>query len=832
MQSSFFPFPHKPQFRILSYFRPTEPVLPIKSATNQLRELSQTILSAQTSISTPKAHAGVAVPMSAEELEKEMADMASNVPKPVNVKKSSAIETSTSKDGITTWILLSGTDATSAPSPSQKSDKIAKVKDSPSPSKVPNVAPPTTKNASKNKSKGTAKPATATTKTQSSEEDDFKQSTTVRSVIGKKKVATAVKAEQVTTSAPPAKTTSVPFLVLEAKDAEFNLPEDRAAPTTTKPKTKRPTKGNANKKKNVNKKKTPTTEVELLSDEEDTKNSTKTAVSKIKPKPMATQLYNFLAREIMPTVGVGLLGLVVTAGIAGYFLNPLGAIRRSYEAADRKEDLYYYNNEEYAGPGADGLSEEEVFGKVIAGMPSKGNTYRNAGVRYGNQLQSQRPNQFHQHGQQKYASATVALNTNNGPYARYRNVQAPQQQQTYSSSYNPHYQQRNNNPNVIMQKSIASQIYAEPQANTTTSVSTPTTTEEVIVVTNADSFSPSIGESAPSIVYSQSQHSYDASFMDNEAHSNELKHRTQFVVGSVINTDAVSSSKDDDETKIESKYPSIVMPEHGPRRRRRHADASAITKFTPDENMLSSTENTTPNSDNISPSSKAPESDTMKTSKLSTISALPFDEQLIEAEQQYAKLRKRYENYKPSDKSATPIVKEMKRLDYQMIRLRRVASEAKDILQYQSEMHFESSNTEIRELISQGLTQVLSDVQFVGELLDNPKLVATKMNDRAQLTKRVEVKFAVKFGSENKATDTDGSSIKKEDQNDVESNMETTSESTIEYTTTPKPSLFLGFLKMLELKSAFGVNVLRSIRPAFDRAVQEVFQVNQTAYNH
>lgn len=822
------------------YFRPADPAPLVKSAGHQLRELTQTILSAQTAISTPKAHAGVAVPMTAEELEQEMAAMSANVPKPVNIKKNSAVETSTSKDGITTWILLSGTDATSPPSQNQKVDKTVKVKATPSPSKVPKSGTPTTKgnaaskaeptkNSNKNKSKTTAKPAATTTEAAQSEEDVVTKSTTVRSVALKKKVATTVQSADVTTSAPVvAKTTSVPFLVLEAKDAEFNLPEDRAAPTTSKPKTKRPTKVNANKKKNNNKKKNPTTEVELLSDEENTKNTTKTAVSKIKPKPMTTQLYNFLAREIMPTVGVGLLGLVVTAGIAGYFLNPLGAIRRSYEVADRKEDLYYYNNEEYAGPGADGLSEEEVFGKVIAGMPAKGNTYRNAGVRYGNQMQSQRPNQFRQHGQQKYAAAAVASNTNNGPYSRYRNAPAPQNQQQYSSSYNPQYQQRNNiNPNVIMQKSIASQIYAiEPQATTTTSTATPTTTEEVVVVTNSDSFSPSSVQSAPSIVYSQSQHNYDADFMDNEATSNELKRRTQFVVGTVINTDTASSSNVEEESKVEAKYPSIVMPEHGPRRRRRQAEDSLISTST----ESSSTETSTSGSDITSSGSTAETS----TSTTTTVPKLPFDDQLIETEQQYTKLRKRFEVYRSTGKSAVPIIKEMKRLDYQMSRLRRVSSETKDIEQYQFEMNLPSHNSEMCEMLAQGLSQAQTDIQFINEMLDDPKLATVKMNDRVQFNKRVEVKFAVNIGSANQASNSAVPANQNENSSDssLESNKESSYESTIEYTTTPKPSFFLGFLKMLELKSAFGVNVLRSIRPAFDRAVQDVFQVNQTAYNH
>ncbi|KAF5302205.1 hypothetical protein FQA39_LY10244 [Lamprigera yunnana] len=92
-----------------------------------------------------------------------------------------------------------------------------------------------------------------------------------------------------------------------------------------------------------------------------------------KEKPIGTQIYNYLSREIMPTVGVGLVGLMVTAGLASYFLYPFGAVRRSYDVDRKDKDGLYYYNDQYS-PG--GITEEEAIGKVIAGMPLK-NAYSN-----------------------------------------------------------------------------------------------------------------------------------------------------------------------------------------------------------------------------------------------------------------------------------------------------------------------------------------------------------------------------------------------------------------------------------------------------------------------
>lgn len=506
---------------------------------------------------------------------------------------------------------------------------------------------------------------------------------------------------------------------------------------------------------------------------------------------MSTKIYNYLSREIMPTVGVGLIGLVVTAGLAGYLLGPLGAIRRSYEAADRKDDLYYYNNEEYAGPGADGQSEEEVFGKVIAGMPVHTNNYRN-NVRY--VQQNPRPNQFQQSVPQKF------VQTQHQPqYTRYRNVagnthvhqQRPMQ--PYVSHQTKLVQQRNNlvAPNIISQKSIGSSIFAIPSAP---AVTTTTATTSAPKAPSIDIQTTSESSQLVDIVYSsQTEQSVEPLAQDSlkatdeylmkDDNPNELKRRSQFVVGTVfpesVDPSVVHGSFTDDDT-------TASVPEHGPRRRRRSIAAA-----------------------------------TQKT----------LDASVKQTEDQYEKLKMRLDKAEKNDK----ISKEMKHIDYEIGRLRKVIAEVKDIEQFQSELHILVHNSELEETIVSGVDQINGDIKFVNELLDSPADVDSKIVNRVQMIKNINLK-ASNGNTQAIGKKIDGASneLKLSSEAGAGSPMETTTsykstEPNVIYTTTTlRPSGLMGFLKMIELKAAFGVNVLRSIRPAFDKAFDDVFKVNQT----
>lgn len=137
-----------------------------------------------------------------------------------------------------------------------------------------------------------------------------------------------------------------------------------------------------------------------------------------KEKPVGTMIYNYLSREIMPTVGVGLVGLMVTAGLASYFLYPFGIAAKRADTVDRKDrEGYYYYRDQYSG----GMPEEEAIGKVIAGMPSNNlfsndhkpkSTYSNS--KY--QLVDRR-SQYHAHDQ-KVIKGTVE----NAPLTNYQTL--------------------------------------------------------------------------------------------------------------------------------------------------------------------------------------------------------------------------------------------------------------------------------------------------------------------------------------------------------------------------------------------------------------------------
>ncbi|KAI4463126.1 hypothetical protein MML48_4g00018370 [Holotrichia oblita] len=157
------------------------------------------------------------------------------------------------------------------------------------------------------------------------------------------------------------------ILTPELKDGDLELPHG----TANSKKSRRPTN---KKKKDKNRRKRPSAD-----SKNDLENKTKVAnkVSQ-KEKPISTQIYNYLAREVMPTVGVGLVGLVVTAGLASYFLYPFSGLRRSYEIDRKDKDLYYYDNGKITSDYDGGIAEEEAIGKVIAGMPFSSNNYGNS----------------------------------------------------------------------------------------------------------------------------------------------------------------------------------------------------------------------------------------------------------------------------------------------------------------------------------------------------------------------------------------------------------------------------------------------------------------------
>uniref|UniRef100_A0A182MK36 Uncharacterized protein n=1 Tax=Anopheles culicifacies TaxID=139723 RepID=A0A182MK36_9DIPT len=555
-------------------------------------------------------HAGVAEPMTDEEYQNELHRATERVP----------LRTTTPREGLSTWVLLSGSESTEMKSESTSTTRkvmttTTTTTATPKPTTATKRFQPTTRRLIPST---TSRPArTPTTTTNNPEEKKEKQnkplpkqkiaSTTLKPVILKKvkkpltNTPTTTTTTTTTTTPKPTTTTSTPtttpemviteqsastvandlsaavtddssiesstFLILEPKDAQFDLPEDRS-PSKTAPAsgkiTKKPTRkpnakapGAGTKKKPANKK-TRKPEVKDVVAKPGNKN-----------KPVSTQIINYLSREVMPTVGVGLVGLVMAAGLASYFLgSPLGALRRS---DDRKDDLYYSNYEEYAG--SDGQNEEDVFGKLIAGMPDR-TYYRNNAVRRRTQVQPVRTGHQYYHVQpysaNKYPHITYrnrAYGGTGGPSApetMYTNVnrqtqgQAPGQNQ--AKSQNEFYYNTPPTPYYPM-RTVSVEVPTRPPSPVYSSSSVATTVSSTVApVTTAPPSSPA----ADPIV--ETEHEM---MPHPEAYSSEHspEHHAHYVVGSSYSDSMLDMIN------------SASVPEHGPRRRRRAVESDEDVEF-------------------------------------------------------------------------------------------------------------------------------------------------------------------------------------------------------------------------------------------------------------
>ncbi|KAF5282194.1 hypothetical protein FQR65_LT02891 [Abscondita terminalis] len=320
------------------------------------------------------SHPGVAVPVHHSDMMWEESTKKLNFYKVENKQ--------TTGQGISTWVLLNS--QTVSPS------FVTTVKSTPKP-----VIKHDNKNLTRNeifnkitKPLFKKRPASSTTKkpnttqieetTQAVDQKLTKVKASVLSnAINNKTTTSSQKPQSILIESTTASTTTTnnnTHLSIEPKNDEVEL-------LTTTMSTKKRRTTVTKKKKNKNRRRRP-------AQEKTAGNNTKVAT---KEKPIGTQIYNYLSREIMPTVGVGIVGLMVTAGLASYFLYPFGPVRRSYDVDRKDKEGAYYYNDEYS-PG--GISEEEAIGKVIAGMPNK-----SGGLNYPTQTvkgayQNRKPNDF------------------------------------------------------------------------------------------------------------------------------------------------------------------------------------------------------------------------------------------------------------------------------------------------------------------------------------------------------------------------------------------------------------------------------------------------------
>jgi len=192
---------------------------------------------------------------------------------------------------------------------------------------------------------------------------------------------------------------------IESTD-DASTTEDVKDKTTRRPTTIKKKKKNKNRRRRPSKPDSETAESKV----EETSVAPPSTKIETHARPISTRIYNYLAREVMPSVGVGLVGLVLTAGLAGLFLYPFGGgiARRNYDKGSGPvpdHQMYYYNSYAPHPEHVKGQPEESVFGQVLSSMnhntfsPSyDSGKYVNNKYRYDAQDYSQKENDYNVNG--------------------------------------------------------------------------------------------------------------------------------------------------------------------------------------------------------------------------------------------------------------------------------------------------------------------------------------------------------------------------------------------------------------------------------------------------
>lgn len=815
-------------------------------------------------------HPGIAEPLTWHQLESEMAAVDQSL------RDSS---TSTSKDGISTWILLSGSEK-QKPSSTPASTTIAgqvdklEVNDLPSitserhnyrfePINQDKLTKPT-KNRPDKKSKPTTPAPSASSTSPILLASDFIAATKLANrrkhpvaqvKVNKRKTITTTRSTPTTTttlepmttttttsSTPayepveivteknsaepnalierteeievvtvPITTTPYPFIVLEPKDADFDLPQDRS-PTTKKPKRNNP----KTKRKNGQKNKVAA-------------GSNSNAVSKLpanKEKPISTKIYNYLSREVMPTVGVGLMGLVVTAGLASYFFGPLTALRRSYDDAldrqDNVDNIYQVNSEEYATNGAEGgQNEEEIFGKFIAGMPASNvpkyvryykpepaapyqtNAYNTQRRVYGQQMGPK----YNNNGPNPYVRYRAEPNNNvfqkNAPSPHFNPAQyhpqhvALRNHQPVSPVYDPRYHETQE------QKSFANQM---EQILKQTPAYKADAADQTVQIHEKSTGTDILAEEMPQI-----EEKHAGTVLDDDIGSdgsdNKIQRRTNtYVVGTalsdirpdetIVSASMTAASADDmipsdPNAPVAAAITAVTAASHGPRRRRAAAIVEEIKTTTTEK--------------------KSDETTVVPDATTSTITQTAYtgrvydrnDVKLLEVEFNRLQMKMAASDNTESDSEAERKIQKKIQTEFDHIErdfsaLKKAVDAVQDIETFQKQLKIRAKNYELSVGLRTGITQIRQRIKLLVELIEHPE------------DDRIVEKIDRRDGTSNT-----GSEIP---------NISTTSESVPGNTDDHENNGFIGFLKLLQLKAQFGLNILKTIKPSFERAFEEVFK--------
>ncbi|XP_066154648.1 uncharacterized protein [Euwallacea fornicatus] len=308
---------------------------------NQIKEKISSKYSIETS------HAGIAIPVE---------DEVEEITKKMNFYKLE--RPTTANGGLSTWILLSGQSTTKKPIVKPVIMKDERSSETLILSEKPALKPIFKRRSTTLRPTTTSSETTTTVRINTFSPSSPTKLTKVKASLLRNITTTTTTAVPIITELTTTHKASE-ALPIEAKDGDLNLPSTSESSKKNKKIQK--------KKKNKPQRRKPN-------------KSSKEGNNKLKEEEDSpgTQLYSYLRSEIIPvTVGVSLVGLLVTAGLASYYFQPFAALRRS-DPIDHKDTdgSYYYQDSSYSNA----MPEEEAIGKVIAGMPD--NALQDGGVSY------------------------------------------------------------------------------------------------------------------------------------------------------------------------------------------------------------------------------------------------------------------------------------------------------------------------------------------------------------------------------------------------------------------------------------------------------------------
>lgn len=189
-------------------------------------------------------------------------------------------------------------------------------------------------------------------------------------------------AQTVSSAAPPTMVPTVPSSSSSSSTTAVTAQNSTEIAQNGTASNSTPSKNTSQKKKKKKKKNKNKRRPIKTSSTDDAQSKIDEQSTKITPgRPLSTRIYNYLAREVMPNVGVGLVGLMLTAGLAGLLMySPIGGAAIPLVPLRRTDPQVHGHSHGqssgYVPPETDNSQpEEQVFGQVLSGMNYGHNPY-------------------------------------------------------------------------------------------------------------------------------------------------------------------------------------------------------------------------------------------------------------------------------------------------------------------------------------------------------------------------------------------------------------------------------------------------------------------------